>query len=289
MTDYFEFAHSAAALLSDGKNLPFGGVDPLPAVELAEDAPVALIFSPHPDDECIIGGLALRLLRNHGWRVINVAVTQGSNRDRQAGRWKELEGACEYLGFELVETIPNGLEKVNPATRDEDQEHWQRSVSVTADILSKYAPKAIFVPHDADWNSTHIGVHWLVVDAMNKLGSEFSTHVVETEFWGAMGSPNLMVENTPEEVGQLLTALSFHEGEVRRNPYHLFTTAWMQDNVRRGGEVVGVQGGAVPDFTYATLFRHRLWSDGAFQEIHPAGVMLGADQDATALFVGGDE
>jgi LmbE family N-acetylglucosaminyl deacetylase len=37
-----------------------------------------LIFSPHPDDECIIGGLALRLLREAKWNVINVAVTLGS-------------------------------------------------------------------------------------------------------------------------------------------------------------------------------------------------------------------
>ena len=54
---------------------------PLPA-----DAPRALIFSPHPDDECIIGGLALRLLREAGMRVVNVAVTQGSRADRQDAR-----------------------------------------------------------------------------------------------------------------------------------------------------------------------------------------------------------
>ena len=73
-----------------------------PSTPIAPDAPRALIFSPHPDDECIIGGLALRLMREAGMRVVNVAVTQGSNKARQAARLEELRAACDYLGFDLV-------------------------------------------------------------------------------------------------------------------------------------------------------------------------------------------
>ena len=57
-----------------------------------------------------------------------------------------------------------------------------------------------------------------------------------------------------------MTALSFHVGEVKRNPYHLLLPAWMQDNVRRGGELVGGQGGAAPDFSFCTLYRYRHWT-----------------------------
>ncbi len=60
----------------------------------------------------------------------------------------------------------------------------------------------------------------------------------------------------------MMTALSFHVGEVQRNPYHLLVPAWMQDNVRRGGELVGGQGGAAPDFVFCTLYRLRRWSEG---------------------------
>ena len=60
----------------------------------------------------------------------------------------------------------------------------------------------------------------------------------------------------------MMAALSCHVGEVQRNPYHLLVPAWMQDNVRRGGELVGGQGGAAPDFTFATLYRLRRWVDG---------------------------
>ncbi len=78
--------------------------------------------------------------------------------------------------------------------------------------------------------------------------------MVETEFWGAMSAPNLMVESSVEDVADLVAAISFHAGEVQRNPYHLRMPAWMQDNVRRGGEIVGGQGDAAPDFAFATLY-----------------------------------
>ena len=117
----------------------------------------------------------------------------------------------------------------------------------------------MFFPHDADWNSSHIGTHYLVADALAQQAPGFSCTVAETEFWGAMATPNLTVEFSPQDLGDMMAALSFHVGEVQRNPYHLLVPAWMQDNVRRGGELVGGQGGAAPDFTFATLYRLRRW------------------------------
>jgi hypothetical protein len=70
--------------------------------KIQANAPNVLIFSPHPDDECITGGLALRLLREAKWNVVNVAVTLGSNRARQAARRRELQNACAALGFKLI-------------------------------------------------------------------------------------------------------------------------------------------------------------------------------------------
>ena len=102
-----------------------------------------MIFSPHPDDEVIIGGLALRLLREAKWNVINVAVTQGSNPARQAARWVELRACCECIGFGLVQTAAYGLEKVNVQTRAREPAFWARSVKVIADILAEHQPRVI--------------------------------------------------------------------------------------------------------------------------------------------------
>ena len=266
MDNYHDFVGTLANTLRQGNQIPLGEFEKLPTPELAENAPKALIFSPHPDDEVLIGGLALRMCREMGVRVINVAVTQGSNRDRQAARLEELQNCCDHIGFDLLTTKPGtGLEKINASTRANDPEHWQECVDTIAQILIEQKPHTIFFPHVEDWNSTHIGTYHLVMDALATLPNDFACHTFETEFWGAMDAPNRMIESSSKDLGDLLTALSFHVGEVQRNPYHLLAPAWMMDNVRRGAELVGGQGGDAPDFTYATLFKQGLWKDGSHQ------------------------
>lgn len=197
--------------------------------------------------------------------MLNVAVTQGSNKARQGPRWQELQACCNYVGFGLIQTAPGGLERITPAGRTSDPENWAQAVARIAGILRDHRPRAIFFPHDDDWNSAHIGTHHLVVEALRTLGPDFACLTVETEFWGAMRTPNLMVELAQAEVIDLVSALSFHVGEVQRNPYHVRLPAWFIDNVRRGGELVGGQGGAAPEFQYATLYRLREWQGGDFK------------------------
>src|SRR5687768_536250 len=101
MNPYHQLVADYARAVENGRTLPLGGFAPCPRPEIAADAPKVLIFSPHPDDEVIIGGLALRLLRQSRWQVINVAVTQGSNKARQAERLAELRACCDCIGFGL--------------------------------------------------------------------------------------------------------------------------------------------------------------------------------------------
>ncbi len=284
MNPYHDFVETYARLAREGKSWPLGGFPNCPKPEIAKDAPVALIFSPHPDDEVIIGGLALRLLRQAGWNVINIAVTQGSNKERQAERWQELKHCCGCIGFGLEATGPCGLERVTLKTRQTDNVYWTSMVHVIVGILKKHQPKVIFFPHELDWNSAHIGTHFLVTDALKHMPEDFTCHSVETEFWGQMPTPNLTVELGPIELGDLITALTFHVGEVKRNPYHLSLPAWMVDNVRRGGELVGGQGGAAPDFAFATLYRLRQWKEGALHHTYEGGRSLSMAEDPTTLF-----
>ena len=282
MNPYPKFIADYERLLQGAKNLPLGGFPPAPPSGLAVDAPRALIFSPHPDDECVIGGLALRLMREARMNVINVAVTQGSNPARRAERLVELENACHYLGFGLTTTGAAGLEKIKPATREQDPAHWAECVKVIAEILITNQPRVILFPHELDWNVTHIGTHFLVLDALKQMPVEFACHLVETEFWGAMATPNLMVEISAADLGDMVSALTFHVGEVKRNPYHLLMAPWMMDNVRRA-EIVGGQGTAAPDFTFATIYRLRKWSQGRVANVLKAGTFLSKTQNVGEL------
>jgi N-acetylglucosamine malate deacetylase 1 len=283
MNPYRQFVTDVAHVVSDGRSLPLGGFSPAPRPEVPPDAPKALFFAPHPDDETIGGGLALRLLREAKWKVIDIAVTQGSLPERKAARWEELCAACNYLGFEVEATAPGGLDNVRPVTRAKDPAGWSKMVDIIASALERHRPKVIFFPHDIDWNATHIGVHFLVMDAL-KVATSVRCYLVETEFWGQMQSPNLMVEYSVDDVADLVAATSFHAGEVKRNAYHVLLPAWMQDNVRRGAELVGGQGGAAPHFMYSQVCRARKWDGAQAQQYFGAGRFLPVSTNPATLF-----
>jgi N-acetylglucosamine malate deacetylase 1 len=279
---YRAFVDGFVRLLTEDRAIGATGLARPERPLVPADAPKALIFAPHPDDEVLIGGLPLRLLRELKMNVVNVAVTLGSRVDRQAERWQELKNCCEYIGFGLVSTGKRGLEGLNLAAREKDPRGWASSVEVIARILAEHQPAVIFFPHDDDWNKTHRGVHQLLVEALGSSGLACLT--VETEFWGAMDTPNLMVESSAADVADLVAAISLHVGEVARNPYHLRHPAWMVDNVRRGAELVGGQGGKAPAFPFATLYRLRRWENGQFHNIFEGGQVLSSQDNLSNLF-----
>jgi LmbE family N-acetylglucosaminyl deacetylase len=281
---YNHFVNDYVRLLDETRDVPLGGLPPAAAPRLLDNAPRALVFAPHPDDESIIGGLPLRLRRELSFRVSAVAVTQGSRVDRQAARLDEMREACHFLGFELIATRPHGLTGINPRSREQDPSAWEDSVALIAQIISYHRASVIFLPHDQDHHSTHIGAHLLVLDALRTLGPAFRCKLVETEFWRAMADPNLMIESSPDDVADLVAATSFHQGEVARNPYHLFLPAWMADNVRRGSELVGGQGAASPGFRFATLYRLREWANGGFTTCLKAPRLVPAGPGLAEIF-----
>src|SRR5580693_5586869 len=199
---YHSLVERFARLLHEGEAISPAGLIPPDRPDIAADAPKALIFSPHPDDEIIIGALPLRLLREQKLNVINVAVTLGSLAGRQAERWQELKSCCAYIGFGLLRTRERGLEGINPMARERQPQRWSAAVETIADILAEQRPSIVFLPHADDWNRTHIGTHYLVLEAMGRCSS-LACRVVETEFCCSMDAPNLVVESSPVDVAGL--------------------------------------------------------------------------------------
>ncbi len=206
-----------------------------------------LIFAPHPDDECIVGALPLRLRQEAGWRVTNVAVTLGSNAERREARWAELLDACGVLGFDCIRVGEDGLSDVRADAVQPAQ------VQALAALLAEHRPALVLAPHPLDDNPSHRGVHQLVVQAI--AAARLDTVLALTEFWSTQATPNALVESSIADTARLIAALERHTGEIARNPYHLRLPAFLADAVRRGGELVLGAGEAPPDFAFATLYR----------------------------------
>jgi LmbE family N-acetylglucosaminyl deacetylase len=268
MNPYLKFVEGLQKQIALAKGLSVSG-----KTEPVKSGPKALLFSPHPDDECVTGLLPLRLMREAGMQIVNVPVTFGSNVGRQAARAAELKNACDYLGFQC-------LDENSVPPRRGFQSLEKRDI---VELLKTIHPRIVFMPHSKDWNLRHIETHRLVMNALAEMTDDFSCYIVETEFWGAMENPNLMVEGDASTVADLVAALSLHTGEVARNPYHLMLPAWMMDNVRRGTEIVLGQGGRASDVTFATLYRLSRWKDGRLVRVLEKGRMLRMHERLTEL------
>lgn len=285
MDPFRAFVSEHTRLLRRGKKLsPERLLNARPQRAKTGGTPTALIFSPHPDDECLVGGLALRLSREAKWNVFNVAVTLGSKKARRAARLRELRNACAVLGFGLAVPREQGLEDVTLNSRKQNRARWKAAVRVVAGILAEQRPRAIFLPHENDWHPVHVGTHFLVLDALKTLPAGFQCSVIETEFWGQMANPNLLVELAAGEAARLVGALACHAGEVRRNPYHARLPAWLMDNVRRGAELVGGRGGAAPDFAFGAIYRFQKWSRGRLAQVQRTQRFLSRNANPGKLF-----
>lgn len=271
------FVAGFAQLLTQGQALLAAQAEPAELPPLPEQAPVCLVFSPHPDDEAIAGGLPLRLRREGPWRIVNVAVTLGSRRDRRAARWAELRRCCDLLGFDLVSASGEqhaGLERIDASSARTDPVHWAACVQRIADLLERYRPRVLVCPHAQDGHPVHVGTHALVTEAVARVRPEHRLHVLLSEYWNTQLEPRLMVELGVREVAELVGALSQHVGEVARSPYHLGLPAWFIDSVRRGAERVGAAGSAAPDYRFATLYGWQCWEQGAFVAAAPHALPL---------------
>jgi hypothetical protein len=258
---YIDFVREFEALLDQASGLPRGGLCPAKLPAPKPDAPRVLILAPHPDDECIVGALPLRLQRERGWRVAVAPVTLGSRPDRRAERLAELQGACAFLGWDVL------------ASGD----------GILSQTLLRERPQLVLFPHAQDANSTHRRVHDLAVAALRELGPGLRCAVAETEFWATLTDPNLMIGLSAADTSDLVAALSFHEGEIKRNPYHVLLPCWLSDGARRGAELVCGQGSPTTEIRFAALYRFSHWNGRALERAAGAGRVAVAGADLEAL------
>lgn len=283
MRDLGEYAAHFARLYAEGAALPVGEAPEVPA--LPEDAPVVLVFAPHPDDEVLLGTLPLRLLREGGMRVIAVAVTLGSDPNRREARRAEMRASSEHLGFGLE--IPcggEGLGNVHLQSRRDHPREWLKGADSLGELIEKWRPRCVVLPHSSDGHPVHIATHFLVRHALLRCPPQRGCYLFEGEYWAPMERPNLLVEAAAADVGHLVGALACHKGEVARNAYHLRLPAWLMDNVRRAPELIGGYGSTAPGFPFGQLYRMGLWAGREWQAVPPVVPFLSAEDSILNLF-----
>ena len=269
MKNYKDFVKTIFQSFQDAEKLPLKSVESVFDICIAKNTNElanknVLVFAPHPDDECIIGLLPLRLMLEANAKITDVAITLGSNLQRRQGRLQELTQACKFLNWDIRVCGKEGFENIRLKTREDNPSYWNECVDELVSIIKETQPAIIFMPHIDDWNATHIGTSKLVSDAVEK--SCFSGAVINTEYWGGIKVANLMIEATEEHIAVLMEAVARHVKEVERNDYHLRLPFWMGDNVRRGAELVGGQGAEAPRFKFATLYNLQFFKDGIWQQ-----------------------
>jgi len=216
-----------------------------------------LLLSPHPDDEVLMGGLALRLQRENKLKVINVAVTLGSLPARKKARQAELAQALKKLKWQ-GHTLPDD---------------WSAKAAALAKLLKRYRPVLVIAPHADDHHPTHVRTAQLLLDQLKTM----DLTVAWSEYWKALAAPNLLLELSEEHYLEQVKALACHAGEIERNPYHLRLMGQLIDNVRRGSEVLAGSGSAAAPMLLAQLYRLERWERGTPRPIEMGAVSLAHD------------
>ncbi|MBM3261203.1 hypothetical protein FJY93_02185 [Candidatus Kaiserbacteria bacterium] len=259
--------------------IPLGSYEPLKLPPLRDDVRPIVIFSPHPDDEVLLGGAIALRLRHEGYPIINVAMTLGSKAEERPRRRAELKSACEFIGFDLI--IPNNE---NGFETDDFVNSYSSVYLRTSNFLKKVNPSAIIVNHREDAHSSHEHVASVINMAM--ICSHWKGAFIESEFWSDIKNPNLLLEISRDHQVYLLKALSFHKGELLRNPYHHTWPMKLMDNVRRCEIVLG-KGVSAPPFKFAGIYMVSQ-CDGDYEfgkmSVIPARALYADDSVSAILF-----
>ncbi len=171
-----------------------GGVPGLPSLPIPDgfllNAPLrVLVVPPHPDDECLMAGYALRMKEEWSAEVSVLCFSFGSKPERRNERKQELEASVNTLGFSSLQRM--NLEKI--------------SKSELLDAITLMKPHVVFTPHADDGHETHVETHRLVRECMSQYLNRHTDEKilwVQSEFWRDMKSPNILIPYSSAHVAK---------------------------------------------------------------------------------------
>jgi LmbE family N-acetylglucosaminyl deacetylase len=227
-------------------------------------SPTALVVSPHPDDELIPAGGTLMILKDAGWRIVNLACSLGRPEQHERRRG-ELERACAAAGFELdLLSPPVGL------SRDDDlAAAGERLTELVCGRLAAVQPALVLAPGPTDGHHSHEVVARAVARAVTARGVR--QPVWWWELWGHLRTATLLVR-IDDVLERVCAALAEHGSEVARNDFvRLVRSRAATASILGPERVFGFGRPGVPyeaaEILCETVFDGRGWRFGAAREL----------------------
>jgi len=132
-----------------------------------------VILAPHPDDECLMCGFALRAQEEFGSEVMVVPFSYGSKLPRRAERKEELLQALGVLNFKLHD----------PRKIDSSQEELDEGQIL--DAFEQLTPDLVITMHLNDGHPTHVRSADLGRRALKHYVGNTKQNVIllQSEYW----------------------------------------------------------------------------------------------------------
>jgi LmbE family N-acetylglucosaminyl deacetylase len=179
-------------------------------VGLPGSGPV-LFVAPHPDDEVLGAGGALRKHAEAGDDVTVLFVTDGARgggrgREIAAVRQREAEKACAVLGCARAEflRLPDGRFRVDRGL-----------VAAVCEIAARLRPRLVYAPGVAERHRDHLLTAALVAEVWRAGGGDWT--ICAYEVWTPL-VPNCVVNITAQMVHKR-TALRCHASQLEKLDY----------------------------------------------------------------------
>lgn len=201
--------------------------------------------SPHPDDEILGAGATLILLREHGWRVLNLTCSLGRPH-QHARRLRELETSVSRAGFH------NRVLDL-PLSRNDDLPAAGALIATELGrILDETDAPLVLSPHPGDGHHAHETVASAVADVV--AGRPGITWW-RWGLWVELARPTLLTAFGEATLATVQHAMDAYLGENARNPFDELLPARSRASMILGSErVFGFGSARASQLPYAELF-----------------------------------
>jgi LmbE family N-acetylglucosaminyl deacetylase len=193
-----------------------------------------LVIAPHPDDEVIGCGGAIRLRVKRGDQVSAVFLTSGELglkhlRREQAWKIREAEAkrAAKILGLAKLYFLrqPDWL------LRD----HSRATATALKSLLGEKNPSVIYLPHPNDGHPDHQATLPILKAALKRCCG-LRPELLAYEIWTPLAAPDLAVDIS-NVMSRKLRALRAHRSQLGEFDYLKAVTGLNQFSRRAGGQM----------------------------------------------------